>query len=99
MTGAEALDRIKEAVRSGRYFIHPHCRRRMGSRAFDLYDVKHALSHARRAEPYVDSDRAPPAGTTLWRVFGVDREGDELRLGVDLTIDHLGNAIVVTTAF
>ena len=100
MTSSEALDRIKEAARLGRYFIHPHCTKRMRTRNFDVYDVKCALLNAQRAEAYIDATRGPlPAGTTLWRVFGADLDRDDLTLGVDLTTDHLGNSVVVTTAF
>ena len=100
MTATEALSRIQEAARRGRYFIHPHCWKRMGTRSFDLHDVKRGIANAQRAEPYSDSGRPSlPPGTTLWRLFGTDLEGDELILGIDLTSDHLGDAVVVTTAF
>jgi hypothetical protein len=72
----------------------------MAQRRFDIYDVKHAISGARQATPYSDPARAVlPAGTTSWRIFGRDMDGDPLDLGVDLTVDHMGNTVVVMTGF
>ena len=99
MKGIEALRAIQEAFRRGRYYLAPHSKKRMGQRGIDLHDIRHAILGAARAEPYADPERALPPGITSWRVHGVDREDEELVVGVDLVLDHLGAHATVITVF
>jgi len=99
MRESEALRAIKEAFRRGRYYIAPHSKKRMSQRAIDLNDIRHAILGAARAEPYADPRRPLPPGVTSWRVYGVDLEDEELVIGVDLVMDHLGAHATVITVF
>jgi hypothetical protein len=97
LTADEALRRIKAAVARGQYFIHPHAQTRMRQRNATLYDVKHAIGHARSIQPYRRD--AGPAGTSSWRVMGPDLDGDELTMGLDLTTNAMGDHVLVLTVF
>jgi hypothetical protein len=60
----------------------------------------HAIASARQAVAYFDPLRGTlPPNTTAWRLSSLDVHGDPLDLGVDLTVDHMGNTIVVMTGF
>ncbi len=100
MTSAEALAAIRQAFTMGRYYIGQHASARMRQRRVSYADIARAIASSTAVEAYSDPNRpALPPGTTSWRVIGKDIEGDELRIGVDLTLDHLGYSVLVTTVF
>ena len=99
MTEAQALTAIQEAFYRGRYVLDPHVLKRMQQRNVSFHEIKDAVMIATRAEAYADPKRPLIPGASSWRVFGVDFEGDELTLGIDLTQDHLGAFAVVVTVF
>lgn len=100
MTSAEALAAIRQAFAQGRYYLGAHASGRMSQRRVSRADIVRCATTAARAEMFSDAQRAVlPGGTTSWRVFGTDIEGDELVIGVDLTLDHLGYSVLVVTVF
>lgn len=85
-------------MRTGRYYVHQHAERRMRQRRVTMTDVKHAIAKAERIEAYEGREEPTPA-TTSWRVDSTDFEGDDVSVGVDLSVDHLGGHVVVITVF
>ena len=72
----------------------------MSQRRVSRADIVRCATTAARAETFSDAKRAAlPAATTSWRLFGTDIEGDDLAIGVDLTLDHLGYSVLVVTVF
>jgi hypothetical protein len=85
--GSDILDEIKDLAARDRISIRFHARQRMGERGATYEDVKRALVTARRAVWQDDH------GT--WRVVGgVDLDGDELQVAVDVQAD-----VIVVTVF
>ena len=82
----------------GRYGIHQHAQKRMRQRGVTVHDIKHAIRSSPRIEAYAPERILPPEFSS-WRVVGRDLEGDELSLGLQLTVDHLGGFFVVVTVF
>jgi hypothetical protein len=80
---ATALADIRGYAAANRILIVRHAWQRMAERGAQYEDVRHALAGARKC-------RAADQGR--WKVFGVDRDGDELVCVV--TIE--GGVIVVT---
>ena len=99
MRSDEALKLIQGALYRGRYFLDPHAQKRMAQRHVSFHDVRHAIMPASACQPYRDPKREAKAGTTLWRVNGIDLDGDRLDVGVDLVQDHLGAFVAVITVF
>lgn len=100
MTDAEVLAAIRQAFTQGRYYIGSHASGRMNQRRVSRSDIIRCATTATRVEPFSDAQRAAQlSGTTSWRLFGTDIEGDELVIGVDLTLDHLGYSVLVVTVF
>jgi hypothetical protein len=99
VTPEAALAKIKQAIRTGRYYVHQHAERRMRARRVTVFDIKHGISVADRIEAYTDRGEPSPPSTTSWRLDSRDLDGDELRIGVDLSVDHLGGHVVVITVF
>jgi hypothetical protein len=96
MNCADALQRIQDAFRRGRYFIHPHAQARMQQRRITLHDIKLAVANASSVEEY-ESEGSPLSGASCWRVIGADFDGEELKIGIELTTDHLGDQALVVT--
>jgi hypothetical protein len=96
MNSADALQRIQDAFRRGRYFIHPHAQARMQQRRITLHDIKLAVANASGIEEH-ESEGSQLSGASCWRVIGADFDGDELKIGIVLTTDHLGDHALVVT--
>ena len=54
---------------------------------------------ASSCRPYSDPNRITSAEFSLWRVSGNDLDGEQLDVGIDLVVDHLGTHAAVTTVF
>ena len=85
MDAPEALELIREAGRTGSFWIEGHARQRMAQRGAGVADIKHGLSIARSCK-LQDNGR--------WRVPTDDLDGDDLTLIVAL--DH---GVVIVTVF
>lgn len=88
MTVAEALAKVNEAGRLGRFNLTVHARQRMRQRHVQWADIAHALKVARRVRRYAGGD------AYRWTVDSADVDGDALSLGVDLIDD-----VLVVTVF
>jgi hypothetical protein len=95
---AEALQWTKEAMAAGRYLVDPHIRKRMAQRAILWRSLWYALKNATVCKPYAPDEGAHVGGTS-WRVTGVDHEGDEINVGVETFVDHLGRRVLLLTIF
>jgi len=76
---------------------------KLGLRGLVLYlgfhDIKNAIMKASACRPYSDPNRTASPGVSLWRVSGNDLDGEQLDVGIDLVLDHLGFHAAVTTVF
>ena len=95
MTPGEALRRIQDACARGRYFVDPHAADRMATRTVTVADIKHLARKPASIAPH--PGRTTPARTSSWRLTGEDLHGKALMVGIDLTVDHLGNFALVAT--
>jgi hypothetical protein len=94
----QALPWIREAMRQGRYLLHAsHFGKRCRERGLNIDDVKNAIEHASRCEPYVG--RAPTMDGTNWRVTGPSVDGDTIAVGVEAFEDPQGRAVLLITLF
>ena len=99
MTPEAALTRIREAFGQGRYSVHSHAQRRMRERHASLFEIKHAVQQATGIAPWAERSPVTDPPTTSWRVVGPDLDGDDLTVGIDLVVDHLGGFTIVITVF
>lgn len=99
MDARRALDSIKQAVYRGRYFLAPHAQKRMRERNISFHEIRSAVMKATACQAYQDPTRQTDVDVSSWRVSGVDFEGEQLDVGVDLKVDHLGGFVVVITVF
>ena len=93
----EARAWIQDAVAAGRYIVHPHLTRRCAERRISLWEIKQAIRDTGSCLPY--SERTPTAGGTNWRLTGRTRDGEELTIGVEAFLDHLGRRALLITVF
>lgn len=69
----------------------------MAQRHVDRSDIRHAIANAIGIEPHV---RARAATTsTSWGITGPDIEGSLLAVGIELTVDALGDHSLILTVF
>lgn len=85
MDAAAALADIRGYAAANRIIIMRHAWQRMSERGAQYEDVRHALAGARRC-------RAAEQGR--WKVFGEDRDGDEL-----VCVVTIEAGVVVVTVF
>jgi hypothetical protein len=77
VSARQALPWIREAMRQGRYLVHPtHFGKRCRERGLSLNDVKHAVERATGCAPY--AGREPTQEGTNWRVTGPSIDGDAI---------------------
>ena len=82
---ATALADIRGYATANRIRVLRHAWERMGERGAQYEDVRHALARARRCKA-ADQGR--------WKVFGDDRDGDEIILVV-----FIESGVVVVTVY
>lgn len=81
-----------------RYLVDPHVRKRMIQRRVLWRSVWYVVKNASLCIPYIPEGGAHLGGTS-WRILGVDHEGEELAIGVETFVDHLGRRILLLTVF
>jgi hypothetical protein len=97
-TASEALVWAKEAMIAGRYLVDPHVRKRMVERAVEWRSIWYALKNAAVCLPYAP-DGGGRLGGTSWRVIGPDHDGEDVTVGVETFVDHLGRRVLLLTVF
>jgi hypothetical protein len=95
---AAALLWTKEAMIAGRYLVDPHIQKRMVQRAILWRSLWYAIRSATVCQPYAPDEDAHLGGTS-WRVIGLDHEGEEINVGVETFVDHLGRRVLLLTIF
>jgi hypothetical protein len=94
----EALVWTKEAMIAGRYLVDPHVRKRMVQRSIEWRSLWYAIKNATVCLPYLPDDGAHLGGTS-WRIIGLDHNSEEITLGVETFVDHLGRRVLLLTVF
>jgi hypothetical protein len=97
-TASEALRWAQAAMLDARYLVDPHMRKRMVQRRVLWRSIWYAVKNATVCVPYAPDGGAHLEGTS-WRILGVDPEGEELAVGVEAFVDHLGRRILLLTVF
>jgi hypothetical protein len=97
-TPKEALVWAKEALLAKRYIIDPHFQSRLGQRGIAWRSAWYAIQRATSCVAYV-RDGGSLAGGTTWRIKGTDLSEEEVTLGVETFIDHLGRRLLLVTVF
>jgi hypothetical protein len=95
---SEALVWTKEAMIAGRYLVDPHVRKRMVKRAVEWRSIWYAIKNATVCLPYTP-DNGDHLGGTSWRVVGADHNSEEITIGVETFVDHLGRRVLLLTVF
>ena len=83
---------------AGRYVVDPHVRKRMAQRAVEWRSLWYGVKNATACLPYTP-DNGDRMGGTSWRILGPDHEGEEITLGVETFVDHLGRRVLLLTVF
>jgi len=95
---SDALVWAKEAMLAGLYLVDPHVRKRMLQRGIEWRSLWYAIRNAAICLPYAPEDGHRLGGTS-WRVIGPDHNGDEITIGVETFVDHLGRRVLLLTVF
>ena len=95
---SEALIWTKEAMIAGRYLVDPHVPKRMAQRAVLWRSLWYGIRNATTCVPYAP-DEGPRLGGTSWRIVGPDHNGEEITVGVETLVDHLGRRVLLLTVF
>ena len=98
MTPSAALRVIREAFNNGRAYLLEHARARMLQRGVSFDDIEHAVLRARFIEAY-PGPRDDGESCTSWRITGPGLDRAAVSVGVQLSLDERGNAVVVVTVF
>lgn len=88
---------IQEAIRTECYTATNHVRDRLRERGLSMDDLRHAVAHPRKVEPY---SRMPQHGGTCWRLYGRDLDDEqEVGVGFEAYMDERGRWAVLCTIF
>ena len=88
---------VQEAIRNDCYTTTKHVLDRLKQRNLSMDDLRHAVAHPRKVEPYAD---LPQNGGTCWRLFGRDVDSEtEVGVGFEAYLDKRGRWAVLCTIF
>lgn len=97
-TSSDALAWAQAAMMASRYVVDSHLRKRMDQRNVVWRSIWYVLRNATTCMPYLPDGGARLGGTS-WRIIGADHEGEELSIGVEAFVDHLGRRVLLLTVF
>lgn len=95
LTEPEALEWVKDAMNSSRYWTHPHFEKRCRERGSTIFDARKVIETATECKKY-DAPRSH-AGGTSWRLIGLDVDGVKTMVGVEAFKDYLGRRVLLIT--